>query len=554
MKNIFSLILALTSLSSFQLEASVLTPAEAIGRVCNPRLQKRLPASSSHRLVKTFSEHNLPTLYLFSLAEKAIAVSADSNAPALLAILDNPISDACELPEPVADWLTQYSVQIESIRNCNPCGLESFQPLEKESEAVGPLLLTRWGQRAPYNQSCPSLATGRAATGCVATAMAQVMKFHNWPEVGNSSNSYTDNGLTLSMNFYLYRPDWGNMLDQYNYPEYNATQATAVSDLMLAAGISLNMHYSVSGSGATISPYKPLYEYFDYSGSMRHMERKNYSASDWEAFIYNSLHEGSPVIYSALNVAGGSHCFICDGYDGDGYFHFNWGWNGHSDGWFLMTAADSETAIDGYTLSQTAVTGVRPAVEEETWNPVFRSTGFNKQRIADATDSRWWSDYHTPQLPCDIRFESAGLPTGASVGLRFTAADTTDFYFPGISSTYYCSSPVQYLSAPRPKELPDGVYTATIAAQAPDGSYYPIEFSDDALISLPVSKVDGEFFYNQVKGSQTSVGQLQSAPSTEWFDLSGASLGSDRPEAPGLYIRTDTAPDGSRCSTKVAVR
>ena len=219
--------------------------------------------------------------------------------------------------------------------------------------SVEPLLGDiEWGQGWPYNLMVPVAPDGsHYPTGCVATATAQVMYYHRWPERGQGSNSYYWNGedlLEADFSQSAYR--WDLM-----YPSYSGNESlescNAVALLLRDIGIAFRMNYDMSGSGSNFG-YKAMYENFDYDAGMQLLERQYCSTSQWEDVLRSELAAGRPVIVDG-GSQGGAHEFVCDGYDADGYFHYNFGWNGMSNGWL----ASSATGFDSYpTLSY----GIQP--------------------------------------------------------------------------------------------------------------------------------------------------------------------------------------------------
>ena len=154
------------------------------------------------------------------------------------------------------------------------------------------------------------------------------------------------------------RFDWNKMLTKYQ----NATpeQNRAIAELMQYCGSSVNMNYGINGSSASMSNIEPALNRFFHYTSKAHTEyRSSYSNDDWEDLIYNELAEGRPVIYSGTKDDGGGHCFLVDGYDKRGLFHFNWGWGGLDDGWFRLTLDDTNDNDISYSDFHYAVLGVQ---------------------------------------------------------------------------------------------------------------------------------------------------------------------------------------------------
>lgn len=214
---------------------------------------------------------------------------------------------------------------------------------DSPSVVVEPLVTTKWNQDAPFNNFAPEYTddnnnTQRCATGCAATAMAQIMKFHNWPEQGVGHYSYEHQSFgTISSDFSEHVYDWTNMIDRYNNGEYSNVQADAVALLMKDCGVSLNMNYGPV-SGASIYSYTPAFKnYFRYSS--RTVNRSGCETAEFTRIITDELQEGRPIIYCGTGEDGG-HAFVVDGYDTNYFLHVNWGWGGYSDGYFDMNYMD----------------------------------------------------------------------------------------------------------------------------------------------------------------------------------------------------------------------
>ncbi len=207
-------------------------------------------------------------------------------------------------------------------------------PVSKDFDNVDPLLSTLWDQGTYYNQLCPADPGGPGGhvwAGCVATAMAQVMKFHDHPLQGSGSHSYNCPGYgTQSANFGTTTYQWTSMPNQVN------SNNTAVATLLYHLGVSVDMQYSPNGSGAFSSDARnALVEYFGYSPNAQLLPKSSFPI---ETFIYklkNELNLSRPV-YDSGSGSGGGHAFVCDGYQGNDFFHFNWGWSGYANGYFYL--------------------------------------------------------------------------------------------------------------------------------------------------------------------------------------------------------------------------
>lgn len=288
-----------------------------------------------------------------------------------------------EIPSNVQAWLNAYSAEIQTALDSGVVQSTEVQKAWKSVEnysnaavIVSPLILTRWNQSPYYNDMCPydNARNERTVTGCVATAMAQVLKYWEHPVNGNGSHSYVHTYGEQSANFANTTYDWENMPLEVNASSSDI-EKSAVALLMYHCGVSVDMDYGVAatgGSGAfTISSKSnsthcaeyALREYWGYKPTLKGLQKDKYTDKDWKTMLKDELKAGCPVIYSGHGDGG--HCFICDGYNEAEYFHFNWGWGGLYDGYFLLSALAPGTGGTGsgsgsYNNDQQAIFGLEP--------------------------------------------------------------------------------------------------------------------------------------------------------------------------------------------------
>jgi hypothetical protein len=225
----------------------------------------------------------------------------------------------------------------------SPLGEEVIPPGGDKRGATPPLLDCSWGQGFPYFNFCPTLGGNHCITGCVATAVAQIMYHHKWPLQGKGQISYEWAGQTLSADFSQSHYRWDLMLPTYNEDSSQESQ-DAVALLLKDVGYAYQMIYDLYDSGTSFGG-EPLLQYFDYDQSARFMEREFCSQDDWNAILEDELTNGRPVLLSGGST-GGAHTMVIDGSDGNGYFHFNFGWNGDGNGYF----ATSEINFNKYQM------------------------------------------------------------------------------------------------------------------------------------------------------------------------------------------------------------
>lgn len=280
--------------------------------------------------------------YAFNLEQGYVIVSGDDEMTELVGYAENGFFDAENVPPQMQLWLDGYAEYVAAVQS-RKAKARKILLSDSPSVVVEPLVTTKWNQDAPFNNFAPEYTddnnnTQRCATGCAATAMAQIMKFHNWPEQGVGHYSYEHQSFgTISSNFSEHVYDWTNMIDRYNNGEYSNVQADAVALLMKDCGVSLNMNYGPV-SGASIYSYTPAFKnYFRYSS--RTVNRSGCETAEFTKIITDELQEGRPIIYCGTGEDGG-HAFVVDGYDTNYFLHVNWGWGGYSDGYFDMNYMD----------------------------------------------------------------------------------------------------------------------------------------------------------------------------------------------------------------------
>ena len=334
----------------------------------------------------TVSEQGQPVYYIFNVAGKQgfVIVSAEERAVPVLSYSFEGSYDPAWQPENYSAWMANYQRQIVDVRKFNRQPEERISRMwtdylggvpasTKSAKAVSPLTdAIKWDQGCYYNAQCPVAAGGdcnRCPTGCLATAMAIIMKYHAYPTHGYSSHSYDHsiaNGFahnygTLSANFASTTYNWSSMPNQVN------SSNSAVATIMFHCGVSVNMNYDVYGSGAYLnSAAYAMNYYFIYNAD--YYTKSMYSDTDWKNMLKTNLDQSRPVLYCGQDPSGGGgHAFVCDGYQGSGndYFHFNWGWSGYYNSYeYLDDIVPGGTGTGGgtgdYTSDQEALMNIYP--------------------------------------------------------------------------------------------------------------------------------------------------------------------------------------------------
>lgn len=333
------------------------------------------------KLVQAAQENAL--YYVFNVGEEDgfVIVSGDDRTPAVLGYTDSGSFSTDQMPDNMRAWLQGYADQIAWLQEHPEVENEVFLAGTSVKQPIEPLVATVWNQDSPYNDLAPyyGVSNGsyvysvteevgykKCATGCVATAMAQVMKYNRWPEQGTSAiPSYKWKNANINLSGLSSTTfDWGNMIDDYRV-SYSTSQGTAVATLMQYCGYSVQMDYGKESGANTSAVADALKNYFDYASTTTYKDRSLYTYSDWIELLYNELTQGRPMVYSGQS-SGGGHAFVCDGYEGEDYFHINWGWGSMSDGYFKLSAMNpyaqgigGSSSKDGFTFGQGAVVGIQ---------------------------------------------------------------------------------------------------------------------------------------------------------------------------------------------------
>ncbi|MBO4599372.1 MAG: C10 family peptidase, partial [Bacteroidales bacterium] len=405
MKKLLFLFFALTIVvGAARLEASPVSESTAL-KVANNFC--KMQGAGDLKLVNISSKMPYREFYTFAGEDGKgfVLVSADDCVVPILGFsASSPIATE-KMQSNVKGWLDDYEAQINFYRNLSDRRIRSSNstadsiiksywdgllgenpPMPPQYTSVAPLLTTTWGQQPRYNSLCPYdyYYNERTVAGCVATAVAQIMKYWNHPAIGYGSHSYTlsDYG-TQSANFGATTYAWSSMPDSLTSSS-STTQVDAVATLIYHIGVAVEMDYHTSadgGSGAfnnnegmTTTTYgtptvpsaeNALRYYFKYRSNIHHIHYSDHPHSTWVAIMQNELNNSRPILYSGRDSTGG-HSFVLDGYNNSGQFHVNWGWRGNWNGYFaigslnLTSGGTGTTSTYSFNLKNSAVVSIQP--------------------------------------------------------------------------------------------------------------------------------------------------------------------------------------------------
>ena len=379
MKKILFFLLCLTI--GITVNAKEITKQQALQKarqfVAQPPSHQNLGRRVSPESMSIVYAHKMPrsnrvAFYIVNVGDDAfVLVSADDVAYQVLGYSFSknfPVGadGSIKLPPHIKSFFDDLAAQMESaidggtdsamtVKRSNSRRIKGSLPV-----SVDPLITTTWDQGQYYNSQCPedfNGPDGHVWAGCVATAMAQIVKYWGTPTYGRGTHGYDSNYGRLEVNFEASNLDYTQMPNELT-SGCSEAQVNAVATLMYQCGVACNMAYGTEESSSyDIDARAGLINFFRFSPDMSFAEKEFFTDDDWNGLLRENLAANHPIIYSGQSNSGG-HSFICDGYKADDYFHFNFGWGGFCDGWYLTSAVAPNGS--GYNSSQTALVGIVP--------------------------------------------------------------------------------------------------------------------------------------------------------------------------------------------------
>ena len=380
--------------------------------VAMPMMAEHVTPETAQKVAKTFLNNNgaksaqltdltnvagFSNLYIFNGEEGFVVMAADNCVQPILGYSLTGKFVAENMPSNVSGWLQGYNDEIQyaiehQMRATDETAqlwndlIEGNSKAARATTVVNPLVQTTWDQNGfyyysggqlhifeLYNNLCPydNTAGERTVTGCVATAMAQIMKYWSYPAQGIGSHSYTpytrpDLGVQ-SANFGSTNYSWSNMPNSLSQSSSDV-QINAIAVLMYHCGVSVDMMYDISANGGSAAYAEDipnaLRNYFNYKSTANIKYKSSYSNNNWINLLKAELNASRPIEYNGRGDAGG-HAFVCDGYNSSNQFHFNWGWSGSNDGFYSLTSLNPGSGGAGgggynFTDNQSAIFGIEP--------------------------------------------------------------------------------------------------------------------------------------------------------------------------------------------------
>lgn len=379
-----TLLFILSMLITFSVWARQLTPNEALANAMSMMQSSQSMRARSLATGATTSSTTLvhteatgtdcPLYYVFSISDGGFLIAgADDRSEGLLGYTDNGDFDDIRQNPAFQSWLSDCTAALKWLSTMPDYNASATRSETRATTLipVAPLLgEIKWDQDLPYNKYTPVREVGgqmiTTPTGCVATATAQVMMYHKWPETGTGSHT---NKLepTQTVDFSQSVYDWAKMKDTYSATDDDES-ADAVARLMYDLGCALDMNYSANPRISLAYPEAIVYAlatYFKYDKGISINHRSSYGYEQWNELLRAELQASRPVLYGGSNASNEGHQFILDGYDANGLYHVNWGWGGKANGYFAINYLNSAYqgtggAEGGFNVGQEAITNVMP--------------------------------------------------------------------------------------------------------------------------------------------------------------------------------------------------
>ena len=539
------------------------------------RMQKAAAATSVTAPIEwAFTQYQIdnttPAVFVFNSTEEGfVLVSAEDNARAVLGYSDEGTFDANNIPENMQFWLQMYADEMgrlgeEAIRReargkrreaikRKVIGDEAMrqEATSEEYPTISPILgQTIWGQGEPFNNMCPTISGKRCVTGCVATALSQIMYVHKYPTKGTGSHSYTteSKNLNVSANFGNTTYDWANMIPNYS-GSYTTTQANAVATLMHHVGVAADMDYTVEGSGAVSSiALAALTEYFGYDKAINVLPKDFMKEEDLLQAIATDLQAGRPVYFSGVTVNLEGHAFVCDGMKSDGYLHINWGWNGMANGYFAISALAPEVQGTGGSASNLAFTesvGVYTNIKPNAGGKAMPLVTVDKlTRTSKETINK------TEKVSFDLdRFTSAGIATAEGTITYFIynsnqeLVEEVEIGTFELDPGYYYTSAIS-ISEKLPNTLANGNYELEIRYIDDNDIDHPILVKGLGQVRIPFTVTSSQFVFGEAPKPEVELRNFTNADfslvtgTKTWaVDLFSSQFWADAPSERDVLIR-----------------
>lgn len=442
-------------------------------------------------------------------------------------------------------WLNCMNTTLEEMKK-EGLSYNTITSSSMHSNGAGPLVKAQWSQGEPFNNLCPRIGgsyTGNYVTGCVATAMAQIMYTHRFPTKGIGSHEYImtneDGSLTLKADFGNTIYDWTNMQDDYS-SFYLPIKATAVATLMSHCGISVNMEYGIDGSASTtMQAAIALSDYFGYNHNTRLLNREYYNAEEWMEYIYHDINYGLPILYGASDNLSGGHAFVIDGYNENGLVHVNWGWGPDGgNGFYDISILNPSGTTYKFNKGQSMVIGIDP-YHNEPEVLSFVSDGITANKVNNMLLNASGNIFNvskrtfTGQVGLILVAENGDVEELKVLGTTTNPLEINTYEGYNVNG----SNPSLMVSS-----IPAGTYRLCVAAKTAGSDKWIPARAADGEASCYIFVKEGTAYTitpvnNNIWTGVTSISVNKFASSScAWYTINGQRLNGE-PSRPGIYIR-----------------
>ena len=493
-----------------------------------------------------------------------VVVSGDDRFRDVLGYSCTGTFDADNVPEGLAALLYTLGREMKAAKDYYDAnGIVSVEKKDRALAASNPttlpLLKTHWQQGYPFNKNVPvsysgsySAYHGKASVGCVALAMAQVMKYWKYPQNGQGGSYTNMNYTSATVNFSNQTYNWSNIIDDYGLyvddngevrdKSYTTAQANEVAKLCYHLGVSVNMEWNEDGEGssATIEDYivGALATYFGYNPYASLQVRDVLGEERFAQIMIDDLAAGRPIIFSAVSAEGGGHCFVIDGYDASAdMFHCNWGWQGQENDYYALSAMEPDSDFGNFQYNQTAVIGLQPESENFGYEPSIYAEDITLSETTVSKGSKAKMNVKNLYYSDAMFKGEVGItiskPDGSLVASEFHDAD----YELGYMYTF------DIYSHTIPKSMSAGEYVMRISLRNSAGTLYPLHSYYGKVESWKVvvssGSPSGTVSFYPLDPIATAVEGIIAAESTEedsgeWYSITGVRLAAPQK---GINIR-----------------
>ncbi len=449
------------------------------------------------------------------------------------------------MPEGLRWWLQAISHRTAYLEQ-HPDAAESPAQLRATTDGVAPILGgIEWDQEGAYSLLTPTIGSQHCPTGCVATAMGQIIRYYQQPTVGSGKHGYTwkykadgiSHSQNLSVNYAEQTYDYSLMPLSFtrSYPGSQAEQ-NEVSKLLYHCGVAVNMQYSAEGSGTT-SPFidRAFIENFSYNSRTTNIQREGFSYDEWVSILQGELREGRPVLYTGSSFVekNSGHAFVLEGFDTEGRYYVNWGWNGNFNAYYDIAVLNPDGVgvgamrmDDGFCEGQHAVVNISPSEGVGT----YRTALFFPNNGSFSSSKSSASKGSSVNITVRYIYNYSGMKAEGNCGIVvmqqgkvISQKSLKSISVDGVDANGYCSGLQLSASYTIPSDLADGTYQAYL--------YFQPKNSDDWDFIQMSRTTDESYLQFDVSGDNVSISRPKvnrHIEASEWsFDTQTVST---RPE------------------------